>query len=74
MCYAQSYATMTAAAGLWLGVRHAAGCPDLVRCCIIRLAMLNDMAEALAKDSGRNRMLAPSFQSHLPRSGPALRT
>jgi 6-phosphogluconate dehydrogenase len=41
--------------------------------CIIRSAMLNDMAGALAADPGRNLMLAPYFQSHLRRSVPALR-
>jgi 6-phosphogluconate dehydrogenase len=41
--------------------------------CIIRSAMLNDMAEALAEDAGRNLILAPFFANHLRRSVPALR-
>jgi 6-phosphogluconate dehydrogenase len=41
--------------------------------CIIRSAMLNDMATALAEDASRNLILAPFFADHLRRTIPALR-
>ena len=51
--------------------------PDIARVwragCIIRSAMLNDMATALAEDPARNLMLAPHFADHLMRAVPCLR-
>jgi 6-phosphogluconate dehydrogenase len=74
LCYAQGFAMMTAAAGEF---GWALDMPRVARVwragCIIRSAMLNDMAEALAEDPGRNLMLAPFFADHLRRSVPALR-
>ncbi len=74
LCYAQGFAMMTAA-GAEFG--WALNMPAIARVwragCIIRSAMLNDMAKALADDPGRNLMLAPFFADHLRRSVPALR-
>lgn len=74
LCYAQGFAMMTAAAGEF---GWAIDMPVIARVwragCIIRSAMLNDMAEALAQDPTRNLMLAPFFADHLRRSLPALR-
>jgi 6-phosphogluconate dehydrogenase len=74
LCYAQGFAMMSAA-GAEFG--WALDMPAIARVwragCIIRSAMLNDMAGALADDAGRNLMLAPFFADHLRRSVPALR-
>ena len=74
LCYAQGFAMMTAAAGEF---GWALDMPRVARVwragCIIRSAMLNDMASALAEDPGRNLMLAPYFVAHLRRTVPALR-
>lgn len=74
LCYAQGFAMMTAAAGEF---GWALDMPRVARVwragCIIRSAMLNDMAAALAEEPGRNLMLAPFFVDHLRRSLPALR-
>ncbi len=74
LCYAQGFAMMSAAGGEF---GWALDMPAIARVwragCIIRSAMLNDMAEALAEDPGRNLMLAPFFADHLRRSLPALR-
>jgi 6-phosphogluconate dehydrogenase len=74
LCYAQGFAMMTAAAGEF---GWALDMPRVARVwragCIIRSAMLNDMAAALAEDPGRNLMLAPFFVDHLRRTLPALR-
>ena len=42
--------------------------------CIIRSAMLNDMAEALASSPGKNLMFAPFFAEKLKASHQGLRT
>jgi 6-phosphogluconate dehydrogenase len=74
LCYAQGFAMMTAAAR---DFGWALDMPAIARVwragCIIRSAMLNDMATALAEDPARNLMLAPFFADHLRRSVPALR-
>lgn len=74
LCYAQGFAMMSAA-GTEFG--WALDMPAIARVwragCIIRSAMLNDMAGALAEDAHRNLMLAPFFEAHLRRSVPALR-
>ena len=74
LCYAQGFAMM-AAAGVDFG--WDLDLPAIARVwragCIIRSAMLNDMAGALAEDPGRNLMQAPFFADHLRRSVPALR-
>jgi 6-phosphogluconate dehydrogenase len=74
LCYAQGFTMMTVAAGEF---NWALDMPAIARVwragCIIRSAMLNDMAEALAEDAARNLILAPFFADHLRRSVPALR-
>ena len=74
LCYAQGFTMMTAAAKAF---GWALDMPRIARVwragCIIRSAMLNDMAAALAEDPGRNLILAPFFADHLRRSLPALR-
>jgi 6-phosphogluconate dehydrogenase len=74
LCYAQGFAMM-AAAGREFG--WALDMPGVARVwragCIIRSAMLNDMAAALADDPARNLILAPFFADHLRRTVPALR-
>jgi 6-phosphogluconate dehydrogenase len=74
LCYAQGFTMMTVAAGEF---GWALDMPAIARVwragCIIRSAMLNDMAEALAEDAARNLILAPFFADHLRRSVPALR-
>jgi 6-phosphogluconate dehydrogenase len=74
LCYAQGFAMMSAA-GAEFG--WALDMPAIARVwragCIIRSAMLNDMAGALAEAPERNLMLAPFFADQLRRSVPALR-
>ncbi len=74
LCYAQGFAMMTAAAK---DFGWALDMPAIARVwragCIIRSAMLNDMATALAAHPDENLILAPFFADHLRRSVPALR-
>ena len=74
LCYAQGFAMMTAA-GRDFG--WALDMPAIARVwragCIIRSAMLNDMARALAQDPARNLILSDFFADHLRRCLPALR-
>jgi 6-phosphogluconate dehydrogenase len=74
LCYAQGFAMMTAAAK---DFGWALDMPAIARVwragCIIRSAMLNDMATALAAEPGKNLILAPFFADHLKRSLPSLR-
>lgn len=74
LCYAQGFAMMTAAAAEF---GWALDMPAIARVwragCIIRSAMLNDMAEALGQDPTRNLMLAPFFADLLQQTTPALR-
>jgi 6-phosphogluconate dehydrogenase len=74
LCYAQGFAMMTAAAKEF---GWALDMPAIARVwragCIIRSAMLNDMAQALAEDAGRNLILAPFFATKLEAGLPALR-
>lgn len=74
LCYAQGFAMMTAAATEF---RWALDMPAIARVwragCIIRSAMLNDMATALAEVPGRNLILSDFFADHLRRSIPSLR-
>jgi 6-phosphogluconate dehydrogenase len=74
LCYAQGFAMMTAAAAEF---GWALDMPAIARVwragCIIRSAMLNDMATALAQDPVRNLILTDFFADHLRRSLPALR-
>jgi 6-phosphogluconate dehydrogenase len=74
LCYAQGFAMMTAAGGEF---GWALDMPAIARVwragCIIRSAMLNDMANALSEDPARNLVLAPFFADHLRHCLPALR-
>jgi 6-phosphogluconate dehydrogenase len=74
LCYAQGFA-MTAAAGPAFG--WDLQLPAIARVwragCIIRSAMLDDMAQALTEDPARNLILAPRFSTQLTRNLPALR-
>ncbi|WP_375228990.1 NADP-dependent phosphogluconate dehydrogenase [Roseobacter sp. S98] len=74
LCYAQGFAMISAASEAF-GWELAL--PGIARVwregCIIRSDMLNDMAEALTEDAGRNLMFAPGFADHLKSSHDALR-
>lgn len=74
LCYAQGFAMMTAAAEEF---GWALDLPAIARVwragCIIRSAMLNDMATALAQDPARNLILSEFFAGHLRLALPALR-
>ncbi|NDV02383.1 NADP-dependent phosphogluconate dehydrogenase [Pseudoroseicyclus tamaricis] len=74
MCYAQGF-TMIAAAARQFG--WTLDLPAIARVwregCIIRSAMLNDMADALAEDPDRNLLFAPFFAAHVKRTQHALR-
>ncbi len=74
LCYAQGFALITAASGEF---GWSLPLPEIAKVwregCIIRSSMLNDMANALAEDPGRNLMLAPFFADHLAKSHDALR-
>ena len=74
LCYAQGFA-MIDAAGRAFGWRL--DLPGIARVwragCIIRSAMLNDMAAALADDPSRNLVLASFFADRLEATVPALR-
>lgn len=74
LCYAQGF-DMIAAASEQFG--WALPLPAIARVwregCIIRSAMLDDMAAALAEDEDRNLMLAPVFARHLREGHVALR-
>jgi len=74
LCYAQGFAMM-AAAGPAFG--WALNMPAVARVwragCIIRWAMLDDMARALTQDPARNLILAPVFADRLQAALPVLR-
>ncbi len=74
LCYAQGF-DMIAAASEQFG--WALPLPDIAKVwregCIIRSAMLDDMAAALEEDEDRNLMLAPAFARHLREGHVALR-
>jgi 6-phosphogluconate dehydrogenase len=74
LCYAQGFAMMTAAGRDFGWPLPMAEIARVWRAgCIIRSSMLNDMAEALHQDAGRNLVLAPAFAAHLDACIPALR-
>ncbi|EYD72698.1 NADP-dependent phosphogluconate dehydrogenase [Limimaricola hongkongensis] len=74
LCYAQGF-DMIAAASAQFG--WTLPLPEIAKVwregCIIRSAMLDDMAAALAEDEDRNLMLAPAFARHLREGHVALR-
>ncbi|QIR85290.1 NADP-dependent phosphogluconate dehydrogenase [Paracoccus sp. AK26] len=74
LCYAQGFA-MIAGASERFG--WTLDLPEIARVwragCIIRSAMLNDMAAALAEDPSRNLIMAPFFADLIETTMPALR-
>jgi len=74
LCYAQGFAMIEAASGQFGWVLPL---PEIARNwragCIIRSAMLDDMAAALTEKVGRNLMFAPVFAKHLKSNHQALR-
>ena len=74
LCYAQGFAMISAAAAAF---SWPLPLPDIARVwregCIIRSAMLNDMASALTDAPDRNLMLAPAFADRLIATHVALR-
>ncbi|GGB33289.1 6-phosphogluconate dehydrogenase, decarboxylating [Roseibium aquae] len=74
LCYAQGFDLISAAARQY---GWAMPVPEIARVwragCIIRSALLNDMASALEEQPGRNLILAPFFADTLRRSEDGLR-
>lgn len=74
LCYAQGFAMISAASDTF---GWSLPLPDIARVwragCIIRSTMLNDMAEALTENPGRNLIMAPGFASRIEAALPALR-
>ena len=74
LCYAQGFAMISAASGRFGWMLDL---PEIARVwragCIIRSAMLNDMAAALAQDPARNLIMAPFFAGLIDTAMPALR-
>jgi 6-phosphogluconate dehydrogenase len=74
LCYAQGFAMISAASGRFGWMLDL---PEIARVwragCIIRSAMLNDMAAALAQDPARNLIMAPFFGGLIDTAMPALR-
>ncbi|RQP04473.1 MAG: NADP-dependent phosphogluconate dehydrogenase [Paracoccus sp. BP8] len=74
LCYAQGFAMIEAAGRAFGWQLDLPGIARVWRAgCIIRSAMLNDMATALAEDPSRNLALAPFFAERLEAAMPALR-
>ena len=74
LCYAQGFAMIEAASDQY---GWALPLPAIARNwragCIIRSAMLDDMATALTEDADRNLMLAPTFAGHMKANQQSLR-
>ena len=74
MCYAQGFDLLRAASTAFDWSLPMPAVAEVWReGCIIRSAMLNDMATALADDADRNLMFAPYFADLVGRHVPALR-
>ncbi len=74
LCYAQGFAMISAASQRFGWTLDLPGIARVWRAgCIIRSAMLNDMAAALAEDPARNLVLAPFFASLIESALPGLR-
>ncbi|WEF22949.1 NADP-dependent phosphogluconate dehydrogenase [Paracoccus sp. S3-43] len=74
LCYAQGFAMIAAASQRFGWTLDLPGIARVWRAgCIIRSAMLNDMAAALAEDPGRNLVLAPFFAGLIETALPGLR-
>jgi 6-phosphogluconate dehydrogenase len=73
-CYAQGFGLLAAASDEFGWSLPMAGIAEVWRAgCIIRSAMLDDMATALAENPGVNLMFAPSFAGRLREHHGALR-
>ncbi len=74
LCYAQGFTMIEAAAEAF---KWPLPLPEIAEVwregCIIRSAMLNDMASALKATPGQNLMFAPYFADHLKASHGSLR-
>jgi 6-phosphogluconate dehydrogenase len=74
MCYAQGFALLDTAGSIY---DWTLPMPDIARVwregCIIRSAMLNDMAQSLTDEPNRNLMFAPYFADKIKNSQAALR-
>lgn len=74
LCYAQGFAMISAASQRFGWTLDLPGIARVWRAgCIIRSAMLNDMAAALAEDPARNLVLAPFFANLIESALPGLR-
>ena len=74
LCYAQGFTMIDGASERFGWTLDLPGIARVWRAgCIIRSAMLNDMADALAEDPARNLIMAPFFADLLARAMPALR-
>lgn len=74
LCYAQGFAMMRAAGPAFGWDLNLPAVARVWRAgCIIRSAMLNDMAQALTQDAARNLILAPAFAAMLVAALPGLR-
>jgi 6-phosphogluconate dehydrogenase len=73
-CYAQGFGLLATASKEYGWDLPLAGIAKVWRAgCIIRSAMLDDMAQALEADAASNLMFAPSFAERLKASHPSLR-
>lgn len=74
LCYAQGFGMISKASDEF---GWSLPLPEIAKVwragCIIRSAMLDDMATALSEDAHRNLMFAPKFANHLTRNHDALR-
>ncbi|WP_405404905.1 NADP-dependent phosphogluconate dehydrogenase [Paracoccus sp. Ld10] len=74
LCYAQGFTMIAGASGRF---GWTLDLPEIARVwragCIIRSAMLNDMADALADDPARNLIMAPFFADLIEGALPGLR-
>ncbi|MEP3296480.1 MAG: NADP-dependent phosphogluconate dehydrogenase [Pseudoruegeria sp.] len=74
MCYAQGFALLDTAGGIYGWTLPMPEVAEVWReGCIIRSSMLNDMASALTEDPTRNLMFAPYFTDLMKKSESALR-
>lgn len=74
LCYAQGFTMIAGASDRFGWTLDLPGIARVWRAgCIIRSAMLNDMAEALADDPSRNLIMAPFFADLIETALPALR-
>ncbi|MDB6180692.1 NADP-dependent phosphogluconate dehydrogenase [Paracoccus fistulariae] len=74
LCYAQGFAMIAAASEKFGWTLDLPGIARVWRAgCIIRSAMLNDMAEALEENPSRNLVMAPFFADLIEKALPALR-